>query len=410
MPRPRIAAALVAVLVCAPTAAQTALEPPDPARYLRWGPLRVRPAFELREFGYDDNIFVTETNPVSDWRATLAPRLDGLVLFGDRAFLTFEERLEYTAYLENDDQNFFANFTRARTTLPFGGRLGMYVEGRLVNGKERPLDQQDVRADRDEHGLGLGLVLNAGWRTEIELGRATNTYRYDDPDAILVPGVPTIGDTLDRTDRNHKVDFRYRVQGRTRLTLTARSDSIDFESPVSQGRNSDAWGVLPGIDFGQGGALSGSARVGWSAIDADDPDEVDFDDWIARAELAYQPLGRLTLRLDGVREPGFTVSGPGIFYLNTQTRLRATYYFQRFLGLETGGSLGELRFPGATGTESREDDISSVEAGLRFRLAETTLGRRVEYVLGARRYESQSNVPTQSYSTTVIGLTAVVGY
>jgi hypothetical protein len=410
MPRPRIAAALVAALAGSTAAAETgALAPPDLARYLRWGPLRVRPAFELREVGYDDNIFSTATNTIGDFRATLAPRVDGLVLFGGRGFLTFQERLEYTAYREYDDQNFFAQHGKARATMPFG-RFGLFVDGTLIYGKERPIDQQDVRADRDERGLGFGGIFQPGWRTEIELAHARTTYRYEDPDAAIGPGVPTIGDQLDRTDRKNSLEIRYRARGRTRLTLSARRDSIDFESPSSSGRNSQAWGLVPGVDFGVGGTLSGTAQIGWGSVDAEDPEEEDFDDVVGRAELAYRPAPRLTLLLNGVREPGFTLADAGIFYLNTNTRLRAVYYFHRVLGVESGGSLGKLRFPGATGVDAREDDVSSLEAGLRFRLAETSLGRRVEYVLGARRTRTDSTVPSLSVSNTVIGLTAVVGY
>jgi hypothetical protein len=409
MNRPWIRLALVAALGCAPCfAQQSALEPPDLGRYLRWGPLRVRPGFELSNVGYDDNIFASTTNEVDDYTATFSPKLDGLVLFGDRAFLTFTEKLEYTTYLDNSDQNFTTQRASARTTLPLR-RKGFFVDGLYNRLKERPVDQQDIRADRDENGLGVGLILAPGWRTEIEIGRSHKAWSYFDEDADP-NAVVTIGDRLDRSEDRNTLEVRYRVLGRTRLTMNAHVDTIEFDNAVSSGSDSQEWGVIPGVDFGEGGPLSGSVRVGWTEIDANDPMQADFDDVVGRAELAYRPRSRIHLRLDALREPGFTVSSDSIFYLDTRVRLRAVYYLTRIVGIESGGSRGKLEFPGASGAFEREDDLDTYEVGLRFRLAENSLGRRVEYSLRFQRYRRDSSDDLQDRTRSAIGLNAVVGF
>ena len=68
--------------------------------------------------GYDTNIFASTLNPVGDYTATLSPKLDGLFLFGDRAFLTFDARFDYTAYAQHTDQNFTNKRGKARMKLP----------------------------------------------------------------------------------------------------------------------------------------------------------------------------------------------------------------------------------------------------------------------------------------------------
>ena len=91
-------AALLLGLLGLPTVgadAESKLEPPDLGRYLRWGPLRVRPGFQIKNLGYDDNILLDNEERISDYTVTLAPKGDGLVLFGDRAFLTFQEEADY---------------------------------------------------------------------------------------------------------------------------------------------------------------------------------------------------------------------------------------------------------------------------------------------------------------------------
>jgi hypothetical protein len=409
MNRSWIRVALVAALAWAPSLAQeSALEPPDLGRYLRWGPLRVRPGLVISNVGYDDNIFASNANEVGDYTATLSPKLDGLILFGHRAFLSFTEKLEYTAYLDNSDQNFTNQRASARATFPFR-RKGVFVDGLFNRLKERPIDQQDIRADRDENGLGVGLILAPGWRTEIEIGHAFKTWDYFDEDADPNAEV-TIGDTLDRSESRNTLEVRYRVLGRTRLTMQAHVDTIEFDSAVSSGRDSQGWGVIPGVDFGEGGSLSGSVRVGWTELDADDPTQTDFDDVVGRAELAYRPRSRIHLRLDALREPGFTVSSSSTFYLDTRVRQRAVYYLTRIVGIESGGSRGKLEFPGASGAFERKDDVDTYEVGLRFRLAENSLGRRVEYSLRFQRYRRDSNDDRQDRARSAIGLNAVVGF
>lgn len=389
-------------------AQQSSLEPPDLGRYVRWGPLRARPGVEFRNVGYDDNIFASNTNVVGDYTATIGPKLDGLVLLGHRAFLTFREQLRYTAYARNSDQNFTDQRFVGRLTFPLR-RTGFFVDGLYNRLKERPVDEQDIRADRDEDGLGAGIIVQPGWRTEIEVGRFHKNWSYFDPDAD--PAAPvTIADRLDRSEDRNTLEVRYKILGRTRLTLEAHVKDIDFDSALASPRDSREWGVLPGVDFGEGGSLSGSLRFGWTEIDAEGQAQTDFDDVVGRAELAYRPNSRLTLRLDALREPGFTVSTDSTFYLDTRLRLRGVYYLNRIIGIETGGARGKLAFPGGTGGFEREDRIDSYEMGLRFRLAENTLGRRIEYNLRYQRSRRDSNDDLQDRSRTSIGLGAVVGF
>jgi len=409
MNQPWIRLALVAGLGCTPCLAQqSALEPPDLERYLRWGPLRVRPGLEVSNFGYDDNIFARNTDQEGDYTITLAPKVDGLLLFGNRAFLTFKEKLEYTAYLDNRDQNYTGQRGSARLTVPLQ-RTGIFVEGLLNRLKERPLDQQDIRADRDEDGFGAGVIVAPGWRTEIEIGKGRKVWRYADPDAPEGQ-FPTIGDRLDRTEDRNTLEVRYRILGRTRITLNAHLNRIDFDRAFASNRDSREWNVAPGVDFGEGGSLSGSIRLGWTRIVADDAGQSDFDDLVGRAELVYRPGRRTTVRLNAIREPGFTVSSQSTFYLNTRARMRVAYYLTRILGFEVGGSRGRLDFPDTSGGSVREDDFYTYEAGLRFRLAENSLGRRVEYALRFQRYERDSSEVGQDRSRSTVGLHAVVGF
>ncbi len=392
-------------LGCLPCLAQSALDPPDLARYVRWGVLRVRPGFEVSNLGYETNIFLSNENEVGDYVATWSPKIEGLVLFGDRAFLTLKERLDYKTYLEHTDQNYLDQRGSARVTFPLR-RTGFYVEGVLNRIQERPVDQLDTRRERDENGLGFGVIFVAGWRTEIEVGSSWTDLSFSDADDVE----STISERLNREEFSNTFKLGYRVMGRTRLTMEAYVDTIDFASLESSRQDARGWGAMPGINFGEGGQLSGSARVGWAEINADDPAFADFADVVGRAKLAYRPNTQLTFRLDGVREPGFTLSGNSIYYLDTRVALRAVYYLNRIFGVDAGGSVGRLTFPDSQGDNSRVDTTDAYEAGLRFRLSEDSVGRRVEYSLRMRHYRRESTLEGQNRSGTTLGFGAELGF
>ena len=112
----RLVLLTAAVLLPRGAAGADPLSPPDLSHYLRWGPFRVRPNVTLSNLGYDSNIFETadEAERQGSWTATVSPRLEGLVLFGHRAFLTFDERLDYTAYVSAGELNYLNHRGNAR--------------------------------------------------------------------------------------------------------------------------------------------------------------------------------------------------------------------------------------------------------------------------------------------------------
>lgn len=406
-----VLAVLQAGLLCR---AESRLEPPDLDRYLRWGALRARPGVELANLGYDSNILYSAENPVPDYTATAFAKLDGLLLFGSRAFMTFDPKLGYTAYLENPDQNYPIFRGTARATLPIS-RYGFFGEMVLNRDTERPVDLQDARPFRSESALGLGVILEPGWRTTFEISRRRTRWAYDDPDDTDLGGGQTVEDILDRRVVRDKLLARYDARGRTTLTFEVEAARIDFDNldsrvspPVS--KDSDAWSLLPGIKFGEGGSLTGVAKIGWTRVNAEDPQLADFNGAVGEVNLSYRPVRRATLRFAGKRVPTFSVSNAGIYVLDTEVGLRLVYYFNRIIGLESGASVGQITFPDSQVQVERVDDLVRYDLGVRFRLSETSLGRRVEYRLRWRAYHRTSPVPSQNISRGTFGLDAVFGF
>jgi len=389
-------------------AAPDPLQPPDLSRYLRWGPVRIRPSVQFSNFGYDTNVFYRAGDEplVGDWTATISPRADGLVLFGHRAFLTFREQLDGVLFAKYSEISYLDQRGSGRFTVPFS-HVGLFTEVTINHIHERATSELDARPQRNENRLALGVIVPLGWRTRIELSQTGSNWRYDDD----LSQCPTGGNCLpidfllDRTETGRDLKATYLLRGRTSLTLDASTRDIAFEQQTV--RDSHDRRILPGIELGPGGGLQGKLRLGEARIDSLDSRLPDFAGMVGNAQAVWSPAGRTRFTLNALRDVSFAAWSGNQFYVNWQGELRAVHWMTRSFGLEGGALTGRLRFSDA----DRVDSVMQYEAGIRFRLAENSLGRRIEYSLLARRFRRDS-APDDSLdqSRGSIGFGAILGY
>ena len=401
----RLLAPKLLLLAALPASAESALEPPDLSRYLKWGFAHVRPGFAIPGIGYDSNIFApTGQPPEGDFAVKLSPRIEGVVLFGRTAFLTFKERLDYTAYQHHHEINYFENLGSARLTLPLR-RFGLYADFGLNRLKDLPLSELDSRPIRREVRTGAGVILELGWRTTAEIGLVRSDWTVTDDDSPT----STVGTSQDRVEEGRQARLRYRLTGITRLTLDATNRSVTFADPALL-RDADERAILPGVEIGAGGRLSGSMRAGPSRLDATAEGQPDYSGLVGDARIAWRISSASTLRIEGKREVGFAIYQNNPYYLRTSSEARLVHYLNRVFGLEAAVGRGRLSFPEALTAEERNDRLERYDAGVRIRLLENDLGRRVEYTLALSNQRRTSTVDAFDQSRTVVAVGASVGF
>ncbi len=361
--------------------------PPDPLRYLRWGPLRVRPGFAVTELGHDDNVFFRSASEPKegDLRVTLSPRLEGLVLFGQRAFVTFRGQVDYTAYRRFRDQNFFNRQLEARASVPFG-RVAVFADLLADRRRDRPTSEFDSRLERDNFGTALGVALKLGSRTRAQLALRRTDRSFTDPD------LPRVGALLDRLERGLETTLAYTWTEQTTLLVEFSTLRVRFDDP-SVARDSRQRDLIPGIRFGERSRLGGLLRLGRTRIDLDDPAKRDFSGVVGELDLRYRFGRGTTVRLEGERRAGFAVFESNNLFLDRSAGVRVIHFFNRVLGAETAVRRGRLSFPGAGSVADRLDRIRSRELGVRWRVQQSGLGERVEYSLRWVEWERDTNPP-----------------
>jgi len=400
---------LFAALAAPPIFAQSIspLDPPDTSRYLRWGPLRVRPGLTIPNLGYDSNVFYRpDDSPepqVGDYFIALAPRVDGLVLFGHSAFLTFDERIEYYAYASETELNYFNQFGSARLTVPFR-RFGVYGDIGYFRTRDRPLEAQDARPIREELPVGVGLIVKFGWRTDAEFGLTRDRLTASDEDD------PTIGPRNDRVEKGLRMSARYLAFGRTRVLLDTSRRTIRFDDELAARlRDGNERRALVGLDFGLGGRIFGTVRAGWSSFDLTLPGATEFHGVVANMALGYsfgESGSRLTLT--GSRDVNYSIYESTNLYTQTGGSLTLIKYFNRFLGGEIGAGRSRLVFLGDP--QDRVDGYTTGTVGIRFRISENDLGRRVEYAFRYVRSFVNSTQDSLDQNRGTIGFGVSFGY
>ena len=176
------------MLAAAPPSPNPAARPRPagtPARW-RFGPLAVTPKVELKNLGWDSNVFNETEDPKSDFTTTVGAPIDWWLRFG-------RGRLHGVDYFEGV---YFATYGEPerlqpapRTDAPRAPQPHPAVRRRLVPQHQRPAGLRDRRARPPHRDRASTPASSSASRSRIDLdvsGRQT-TYRYEEDESAGTP-------------------------------------------------------------------------------------------------------------------------------------------------------------------------------------------------------------------------------
>lgn len=207
----------------------------------RLGTLKVRPLFNLRDLGYNNNVFGSETNKVGDFTATVSAGVKVLQPLGLKMALQGKAAPEYTWYEKLVGRRNLGGAYAAsllglfnRMTLEAGG--GYQSQATLINSES---EQEAVQTRTS------GLV-----RVEVDILQHLSVFagfdavksRYDDKGFTEGTVVFPV-DLLDRTELALRGGIRYRFSGQLGIGAQVERTRADF---VHEGdnRNNESIGYL----------------------------------------------------------------------------------------------------------------------------------------------------------------------
>ncbi len=344
---------------------------------LRIGPLRIFPSIEIRDIGYDSNVYqmpTGEINPISDYTVTAGVGLDVNLLYRNWVILSFSEHPQYVYYFNVKNlralNNSFSSEMRTLILNRFvlSGRYGQSRE------KRRPSSEFDVPINEEVIGGSGSFFYETSPRTSFGFSWAANTIRYDN---VLLPeeGI-NAADALDRDVKSGNFEFYYKIFSESLFFVRIGYFESNFEDIEAQWRNAYSYEVLSGIEFPLLGRVRGTLSLGYRKLLPREESIERFTGLIGHTSLEFR-TGRFIFRLQYNRDFQFSFSSRNAYFIENRYGLGISFYLTSFLRLDSDVLYGINNYPhpftvigpgGQLEEIHRRDIIRTYTTGLVFRI------------------------------------------
>ena len=384
-------AAVVSLLV-SPAKAGAQAQAPDPWESARWrfGPFAVTPKVELKNLGWDSNVFNETEKPKSSFTTTVGAPIDWWFRFG-RARIHGVDYFEGVYFASYSSQSSF-NQRHDLTLLVPLNRIRPYIGGYYLSTNDRPGFEIDERLRRNERELNAGVVIRLTTKTDLDVSGRRTTYEYDDEEYAGTP----YSTRLNRRTEKFGAQARYRLTPLTTLTLLADSVRERFsEYPI---RDNDGFRILPGVEFGRHALIEGKAQVGYRSFDTVQTGMPDFSGLVANAELSYTFRGMTRFTAGLSRDIFFSFEVLEPFYIQPGFTLSVTQQVTGPWDVQARAGWYRLEYQAAQPLEGvtsagRVDRYNTFGGGIGYRMGrDVRVGFNVDYfrresILYTRAYE-----------------------
>jgi hypothetical protein len=269
------------------------------------------PTVQLKELGWDTNVFNTSGQQKSDFMFTLAPKIDLWVPFARRALVrtTVASDLVWYAKYETE-RSVDPQFTvRGEAYLH---RLTLFAEDGYLNTRQRPNFEIDLRSRHLENDLTAGaeLRLTSKFSVEVAARRALTRYQAD----AFFNGT-SLQQTLNRDTDGFRVVARHRATPLT--TIALRYEDLRDRFPYADTRDSDSYRLMPGVEFKPRALISGTAYVGYRGFNPKNPSALpEFSGLVSQIGLSYTLLGSTTFGVSYRRDLTYSYEALQPFFVD----------------------------------------------------------------------------------------------
>jgi hypothetical protein len=393
-----LAFALVAVLAAAiPAGAQPPSDQWASGKW-RFGPLAVTPSIQLKNLGWDSNVFNEPKDPKSDFTTTVAAPIDWWFRFG-RGRLHGVNTLEGVFFARYADQRGLNQRHELTMLVPLN-RIRPYVGVSWLSTNDRPGYEIDARVRHTEAGVNGGALVRVSSRTDLDVSARQTRYRYQDEDFAGAP----YSLTLDRRTSNYGAQVRYRVSSLTTLTLLA--DGVRERFTGSPERDNNGFRILSGVELDPYALIKGRAQIGYRKLNTIAAGMPDFSGLVASGELAYALRGATRFAIGVARDVLFSYSTTEPFYIQTGLTLSVTRQVSGPWDVQARAGWYSLDYQHAAGaasvpSASRADRYRSYGGGVGYRV-----GKDVRVGFNIDAFHRESAVAGRAYDGMRGGLAA----
>jgi hypothetical protein len=318
----------------------------------RWrlGILRVNPAFQLTNAGFDSDIYYGYFGEaVHDYTISAGVPVQVLLPLTKKIVLDLFDSPQYVFYLDTRRERAWNNVFRGQVHLALD-RFYVQAGGGLADIRQRLSPELNINVRQKENRLD-GLAL---WQVsrETSLALQYGTGKYDYGDASF--GETSLSDTLNR--KESAIDFLayFQPTSRVRFFLDGQYGVFTFTEAVSSFKDTRSYGAFGGLEFiprparhGGTAGIQGSIRLGYERFDILDTEYTDGSGLVGEVNISAELLRRTTGRAFFSREFNFSVYSNATFYSSTSYGAGISRLLSRTVTISYDISFGRTSYPAA---------------------------------------------------------------
>lgn len=331
---------------------------------LELGFLKLAPGIQVREIGYDWNVFDDAEDPKEDFVAAATPDVAAYLRLRF-VRLSGYGGIEFVYYDTYESERSRGHIGRGRVDLLLS-RLRPFVAGASLKTRTRPNGEIDVRADRRENEVSGGVAFD--WSpTGVIYGAASRlTTEFV---GAFEDGV-SLDQSLNRDAYDYSLGVRTDLTPLTSLTIQGALRQDRFVSEPL--RNSDTGSALATLTFAPQAVVNGTATVGYRYMDAVDPLVEPYRGLTVQAGIGYALLeqGRFNFGVNYGFDYSFDVQEA--YYVETTVTLG---YTQRLFGefdAHVRGAHSTFDYGHREGSSPHVDELDVAATGLGYNLRNRT--------------------------------------
>ena len=365
---------------------------------VRAGSFLIFPKAELSE-RYNDNIYATENNTISDYITVLRPSVD-LRSDWNNHMLSVNVFGESGWYADHSEEDFFdygivgeGRIDIQRSAYLFGGAGAQHLhEDRSDPNNVNGVDPTEY--DRYDGNIGatfkpnrLGVTGEVTWR------------QFDFDDVATSTGVVINNQDRDRNVYRERLRVGYDIQPGYTAFVQGSLNQRDYDQvPDDNGfnRNSDGYRVDAGIEVRLSNVIDAEFFGGYFSQNYDDPAFSDVSDIDAGARVLWSVSPLATVKANLTRDVVETTQLASSSYVSTSADVSIDYELRRNILVGAGLAYSFNDYQDIT----REDDVWRLNVNGKYLINRNFYaGARVVYA------DRDSNVVNASYSQFIVGAT-----
>jgi hypothetical protein len=300
----RALAVLVALTVPAVSLAQSSAKEIDEVRdtaRLHAGPFYVTPAFQLKEFGVDNNVFNEAGDRRSDFTLNFVPQANVWVPMARRALVKAAVASDLVWYSKYSGERSVDPHVDLRGSV-YLERITLFAEGARRSSRQRPNQEIDLRVRHVASNVAAGAEVAVSPNLSLQLLARQATTRFDE-DARYAGA--SLQRALDRDSGSVELSARRRLTPLT--SIVVRSELQRDEFVYAPLRDADSYRVMPGIEFKPLALISGSAFVGYRKFTPSAAGSLPgFSGLVANLGLSYTLLGSTSFAVSFRRDVNYS--------------------------------------------------------------------------------------------------------